>query len=426
MSKNYSPLLVAFLLINLAFVACLPNEELVKPSACFTFSPETNIEVGQSISFQNCSKDGKTYAWDFGDGANSSVSEPTHTYNQPGEYEVVLEVYNNSLKDITSHIITVIDPEPVACFSISQNPVDVNQFVTFDNCSQNAGLYHWDFNSDGITDSEETSPSMRFENEGIYNVKLTAINGNLSNFVTLPLLVGTNLYDPTVYDMPIQWNDYYFNEFETKGDWSEESNSEYTTVIEDNHYKLTNFLTENLYLFWTNVVGMPQTTTNYDMEALVLIEYDVSTEGDGIFWALDPDAFNYNYYRYSQYEGIDYYIIGDSKTGSWLQPNDWSSTNQVNFETYNKLTVRKFFGKYYVFMNEQYLGTYDYTGDFGEKFGFIVGADSKMWVDWVGIWEMNFNASKAAKPKSFLSNSKQATPVGNHVLKITTPAERIK
>lgn len=425
MSKKYSSLLVAFLLINLAFVACLPNEDLVKPSACFTFSPETNIEVGQAVSFQNCSKDGKTYAWDFGDGANSSVFEPTHTYNQPGEYEVVLEVYNNSLNDFTSHTITIIDPEPLACFSISSNPVDVNQLVTFDNCSQNVNSYRWDFDSDGITDSEETSPSMRFENEGIYNVKLTAINGSLSNSVTLPLLVGTSLYDPTVYDMAIQWNDYYYNEFDEKGDWAEESNSEYATVIEESHYKLTNFLTENLYLFWTNAVGMPQTTTNYDMEALILIEYDVSTEGDGIFWALDPDAFNYYYYRFSQYEGMDYYIVGNSENESW-GTNGWSSTNQVNFETYNKLTVRKFFGKYYVFMNEQYLGSYDYTGDFGEKFGFIVGADSKMWVDWVGIWEMNFSATKAAKPKSFLTNSKHTTPVGTHALKIATPAERIK
>ncbi len=425
MNKNYSSLLAVFLLINLAFVACLPDEDLVKPSACFTFSPETSIKTGQSISFQNCSKDGKTYAWNFGDGAHSSVANPTHTYNQPGEYEVVLEVYNNSLKDITSQTITVIDPEPVACFSISQNPIDVNQSVIFTNCSQNANSYRWDFNSDGITDSEEASPSMRFESEGIYNVKLTAINGSLSNSVTQPLLVGTSLFDPTVYDMPIQWNDYYFNEFDTKGDWSEESNSEYTTVIEDNHYKLTNFLTENLYLFWTNVVGMPQTTTNYDIEALVLIEYDVSTEGDGIFWALDPNTFDYFYYRFSQYEGTDYYIVGNTENDSW-GTNGWSSTNLVNFETYNKLTVRKFFGKYYVFMNEQYLGSYDYTGDFGEKFGFIVGADSKMWVDWVGIWEMDFSATKAAKPKSHFSNSKQVSPFGNHVLKITSPAKRIK
>ena len=35
-----------------------------------------------------------TYAWDFGDGATSSESEPSHTYAEPGSYEVTLTLTN--------------------------------------------------------------------------------------------------------------------------------------------------------------------------------------------------------------------------------------------------------------------------------------------------------------------------------------------
>jgi PKD repeat protein len=35
---------------------------------------------------------GFTYQWDFGDGSTSEEQDPTHTYTEPGEYYVDLDV----------------------------------------------------------------------------------------------------------------------------------------------------------------------------------------------------------------------------------------------------------------------------------------------------------------------------------------------
>ena len=48
------------------------------------------------------------YRWDFGDGETSSQNKPTHIYDEPGSYEVVLEVSDaQNVVDVSSQFITV-------------------------------------------------------------------------------------------------------------------------------------------------------------------------------------------------------------------------------------------------------------------------------------------------------------------------------
>lgn len=65
-------------------------------------------------------------------------------------------------------------PEPVACFSVSNNTPNRNEFVNFTNCSENAGQFEWNF-GDGNT-SELTSPSHAYSSGGTFTVTLTAKN----------------------------------------------------------------------------------------------------------------------------------------------------------------------------------------------------------------------------------------------------------
>lgn len=44
------------------------------------------------VSFENRSQNGDTYFWDFGDGNTSTEFEPSHNYDAPGTYEVMLVV----------------------------------------------------------------------------------------------------------------------------------------------------------------------------------------------------------------------------------------------------------------------------------------------------------------------------------------------
>ena len=67
------------------------------PHPYFTCS-STEPQVGETVKFDasNSSDPGGTivrYEWDFGDGANGTGVTVTHTYTKPGDYSVVLKVY---------------------------------------------------------------------------------------------------------------------------------------------------------------------------------------------------------------------------------------------------------------------------------------------------------------------------------------------
>ena len=60
-----------------------------------------------SIYFQNNSMASNlaTYFWDFGDGNTSFDKNPTHTFSQPGTYNVLLIVTDNSACNIADTVL---------------------------------------------------------------------------------------------------------------------------------------------------------------------------------------------------------------------------------------------------------------------------------------------------------------------------------
>ena len=84
------------------FTSCLTVNVKDKPIANFTFSPN-NVCAGSTISFTNTTtfSGGVAYSWNFDDplsGSNnfSTTTNPTHTYNNPGVYNVTLIAYSFS------------------------------------------------------------------------------------------------------------------------------------------------------------------------------------------------------------------------------------------------------------------------------------------------------------------------------------------
>lgn len=74
-----------------------------------------------SVNFNNQSTDAVSYYWDFGDGNNSTLATPTHTYLSGGSYLVMLVTENSCGKD-TSY--TTID-----IYNVSVNSVVLNQDI---------------------------------------------------------------------------------------------------------------------------------------------------------------------------------------------------------------------------------------------------------------------------------------------------------
>ena len=82
-----------------------------EPIASFDISA-SSIEVDESVTFTNTSQEMERCEWLFGDGDQSTQANPSHTYTDPGTYEVTLRVFSKKdMKvDIATNNITVIQP----------------------------------------------------------------------------------------------------------------------------------------------------------------------------------------------------------------------------------------------------------------------------------------------------------------------------
>lgn len=98
---------IFMIILSLMFTAC-PEDADVIPIACFEASA-TEVEVGELISFKNCSQDAEYYSWDFGDNGNSTEVSPAYSYDEPGLYTVTLTAHNKSNTNMDSETIRVLD-----------------------------------------------------------------------------------------------------------------------------------------------------------------------------------------------------------------------------------------------------------------------------------------------------------------------------
>ena len=76
---------------------------------------------------------------------------------------------------------------PLAKFSMSANEAEAPATIKFENHSENAESYLWNF-GDG-TESTDTSTDHRYVHSGKYDVSLKAIKGKKSNTMTQPLVI---------------------------------------------------------------------------------------------------------------------------------------------------------------------------------------------------------------------------------------------
>lgn len=143
------------------------------PATDFTF---TNVCENKTMSFTNgtvLAGATLTYAWTFGNGSTSTLSDPTNVYPVKGKYNVTLNATANGTcsKSITKEV-TVYE-NPVADFAFT-NICDLTamNFVNNSFISDGNLTYAWDFN-DAAATSVLASPSYKFSKADTFNVKLT-------------------------------------------------------------------------------------------------------------------------------------------------------------------------------------------------------------------------------------------------------------
>lgn len=183
-----TPVPITYTLTVTNLEGCSKQDSMVisvnpKPVAGFSVNRSSQCLNANAFLFTNSStiNVGMLYSnWNFGDGNSSSLSSPTHSYVNAGNYNVKLIVTStNGCRDSIIMLITVY-PTPNINFSINSNNqcINTNNF-TFTNSSTipNGTLsYTWGF-GDGSSSLLPTV-SHNYLAPGNYIVKLTSISSS--------------------------------------------------------------------------------------------------------------------------------------------------------------------------------------------------------------------------------------------------------
>lgn len=138
-----------------------------------TFTVETD---GLEANFNSTGSIGDTYSWNFGDGNTSSSPNPTHIYEEGGNYNVTLTVTNDCGTDITSMTVNITGA-PVAQFSATNVVGCAPMTVQFTNLSSGiVTSFNWVFQGGSPATSTLANPTVTYNTPGTYDVTLTVNN----------------------------------------------------------------------------------------------------------------------------------------------------------------------------------------------------------------------------------------------------------
>ncbi len=150
------------------------------PIADFTYDINSFCVTAQ-VSYTDLSSNVVSRSWSFPGGtpSTSTAANPVVLYNQPGTYGATLVVNNTFGTDQIFYpdVVTVQDfPNSNFSFTVAGNT------ATFSFTGNDAFSYIWDFGDNQF--SYEPNPIHTFQNDGVYNVKLT-VNNDCGNDIKI-------------------------------------------------------------------------------------------------------------------------------------------------------------------------------------------------------------------------------------------------
>lgn len=148
------------------------------PMADFAVNKDTAY-VSEQVIFADLSAGyPNQWKWYFGDGDSSTLQNPVHVYDQPGNFDVTLIAYNLHGSDTitkTNVVNVIMPPLPVVDFVATPTTVHEGNPVYFTDQSQYFPLsWKWYF-GDGDS-SNLQNPAHIYNTPGVYSVKLVADN----------------------------------------------------------------------------------------------------------------------------------------------------------------------------------------------------------------------------------------------------------
>jgi gliding motility-associated-like protein len=146
-----------------------------------------------------------TYEWNFGDAATPGNAYTAVAHNvfltEPGLQTIVLFVITQD-GCADSATVTVNVPDDIVAQFAPQTSFCSGTSFTFQNQSQNATSYAWDFGQAAAGDNSiATNPTFDFVNSGTYNVQLIASAADLCPDTTYQTFVASASLDPQIIDV---------------------------------------------------------------------------------------------------------------------------------------------------------------------------------------------------------------------------------
>jgi len=153
-------------------------------------NPSTSGCAPLLVQFGNNSSNATFYYWDFGDGATSTTATPSHSFNNPGDYSVMLVAINpNACRthDTVYLAINVSTDTIKANFDMALADTCTHPNITIQNTSVartgsslSAAQFFWDF-GDGNTSTAQNPPVHNYSGPGTYSVRLVMIDDSACN-----------------------------------------------------------------------------------------------------------------------------------------------------------------------------------------------------------------------------------------------------
>jgi len=180
-----------------------------QPVSSFSIAKTAQCLAGNSFSFTDKSTIATgtftKWAWNFGDGTNSPLQNPLHTYSKAGTFNIKLKVTTASgCQDSTTQSVTVY-PQPLAAFGVdrAKQCLAGNIFKLSDSSTVSSGslsTWAWSYGDGNGTGTENASHSYATAGTNTIQLKITSANGcqdSLSKAITVypmpaPAITGTS------------------------------------------------------------------------------------------------------------------------------------------------------------------------------------------------------------------------------------------
>jgi gliding motility-associated-like protein len=121
------------------------------------------------------------WLWDFGDGNTSNQQNPSHCFDDPGNYTVTLNVTTGAgcSANITMANYISVFANPVAAFGASPQPTTIlNPTISFTDSSSNAVQWNWSFGDLANSASSDQNPQFTYPDPTCYSVLLTVTSAD--------------------------------------------------------------------------------------------------------------------------------------------------------------------------------------------------------------------------------------------------------